>query len=353
MRSNTPSVSVRMRIPASGRPIIMQFNAPPFMIEFRRTDQPHIRLMVRHKSWRHPYRDLVLLDYHEHRYRLARMLAGRTNMAVDFVDDLISYCYDLWYRESRQSYTATVLASLETQSPLEYLLDPLLPIGATTILVGDGGVGKSACALVLAQAWLAQVQKPFSAAPLGEFVNWHYYDWERISVSVFQQRCRLITRAFERRYNQQFVYSLEQKGILSQIDSNLLDFAETLYTQIDAHKPKLVIIDSLSAAVGGSLNDEKVARDVMNLLNSIAQLGCAVLAIAHVAKEEARTKTRVGPFGSRMYYNLARQVLELVAEEDSNYHSIYVTKNNYGSPVPTPFRYHLNWQAGQIQIVGS
>lgn len=343
---------VLMRVPKTGRPLIMRFRAGAFRIEFRRTDQAALRLTVMHDHWRFAYRDLAVLDYHEQRYRIARTIAARARCKVDYADTVIAMCYDEWYRASRESAQSYLLAGLETQPPQESLLEPLLPVGATTILVGDGGVGKSACALMLAQAWLAQVQTPLRARALGEHPSWHYFDWERISPSVFQYRCRMLARAFRALTSSATMYTLEQRGVFHQVDSNLLDFAEQFYLHVHTARPSLVIVDSLSAAVGGSLNDEKIARDVMNFFASIAQLGCAVLVIAHVAKEEARTKAKVGPFGSRMYYNLARQVLELSTDEQSPHiHCLHVTKNNYGQPIEKPFRYHLDWSAERVSFL--
>lgn len=325
----------------------MRFQAEPFKIEFRRTDHSQqTRVTITHRAWRHAYRDLVALDWYEQRHRLARVIASRAKVAVPLVETILDACYDHWYRASRASYQAHLLAQLPDQEPLQCLLEPLLPIGSTTILVGDGGVGKSACALFLTQVWLSGSQTPVRAYRPSEPISWHYYDWERISPSVFQWRCRVLTESYRSASGLSGGYCLEERGIFYQVDTSLFDFAEQFYEMIDTHRPQLVVVDSLSAAVSASLNDEKIARDVMNLFAEIGRLGCAVLVIAHVAKEEARSKARVGPFGSRMYYNLARQVLELTADDEHpKQYLLHMTKNNYGALRKEPFRYTLDWDS--------
>lgn len=342
---------IRARIPAQGRPILMRFRVENLAIEFRRSEHPNqTRVTVYCKKWKHPYRDIVALDWYDQRHRLARVIATRARLNIQVVETAIDACYDHWHHANRSGYRTVLLNGLPDAAPVECLIDPLLPIGATTILAGDGGVGKSACAVLLAQAWYAQIQAPLRASPLTELPLWHYYDWERINPSVFQWRCRQIQNGYHAhspaKTNRPL---LTEYGMFFQVEMNLFEFADRLYELIDSHRPRFIVIDSLSAAVPGSLNDEKVARDVMNLFAELGSLGCAVLAIAHVAKEEARTKARVGPFGSRMYYNLARQVLELTRKENAPHrYELHLTKNNYGALRADPIEFTLDWSTPSV-----
>lgn len=317
-------------------------------ISLRRTDSPSmVRIVVRASGQRLPFVDVVALDQYDARFKTARTLAARFKQKVEHALAVIDEVYEEWRQAVNMGYTARLLANSSAETaPAAFLIDPLLPMEAVTILVGDGGVGKSACALALASAWLYQQTSPLTARPLPERPVWHYYDWEGILDSVFDWRCRTIENGYRRAMivPESHPLMLSQRGVFYQVKVSLFEFVENLYSFVQTDSPQLVVIDSLSAAVSGSLNDEKIARDVMQMLTELARIGCAVLVIAHVAKEEARTKNKVGPFGSRMYYNMARQVLELTpAENAPNQYEIAITKNNYGPRYDQPVRYTLDW----------
>jgi hypothetical protein len=71
----------------------------------------------------------------------------------------------------------------------------------------------------------------------------------------------------------------------------------------------LGIVDSLSWAAGGSLNDDDVAT---TFFTAIRQLPCALLLIAHVRKNNENGK----PFGSAFWWNGARNVYELRLDQE-------------------------------------
>lgn len=283
--------------------------------------------------------DMVGFDYLGERQRLARQLArlARARSSVE-AEMFIETVYAHWLQMRRASYTAYSLNDdADRGAPARFLLYPFFPIGAVTILAGDGGVGKSALSLLLIARWLhGSVETVIATQDSSVPKHWLYFDWELTDPAIFRYRCYRMSAASD-----SLLEPIVESGRFYHVHQNLFDFAETLFEEAQRHPSGLIVLDSLSTAVQGSLNDERIAREVMLLLSELARLGCAVLVIAHVAKEDARTKTKVGPFGSRMYYNLARQVVEV--EASGSEYRFAITKNNYAPRSDSLVVCNLDW----------
>jgi len=94
----------------------------------------------------------------------------------------------------------------------------------------------------------------------------------------------------------------------------LADAAETLAEEIARNHYGGVVIDSLSAAVGGSLVDDDLAG---LFWNAVSRLGVPALVTAHKS-EEAIRRGHKRPFGSVMHQNRPRMIWDVRREPDSS-----------------------------------
>lgn len=334
------SIQLVKRVPSGGRPLLAQWICRPYRMQVRVTENPnqlHVGLAVESND-RILY-DVVGFEYLNERQRLARQLARLArSRSVAEAEEFVEAVYAMWRQMRRESYTAYPLGgTTDRGSPARFLLYPFFPIGAVTILAGDGGVGKSALSLLLTARWLHDsVDGVIAINDRSVPKHWLYFDWELTDPEIFRHRCYRMSEASD-----PMLEPIVDSGRFYHVHQNLFEFAETLFEEAQRYPSGLIVLDSLSAAVQGSLNDERIAREVMLLLSELARSGCAVLVIAHVAKEDARAKAKVGPFGSRMYYNLARQVIEIEASGDE--YQFTITKNNYAPRSDSLIACSLDW----------
>lgn len=108
-------------------------------------------------------------------------------------------------------------------------------------------------------------------------------------------------------------------------------------------KPGLVIIDSLSKAVAGSLNKEEDVRRVNAYLDEVRRkFGCAIIAVHHSKKRQVGDRSTFdadtdGVYGSRFITTDADFVLAFEHTDTRDEIMVYYSKVRYG-PLLTPFK---------------
>jgi len=131
-----------------------------------------------------------------------------------------------------------------------------------------------------------------------------YLDWE-VNEAVFSERLYAILKAYG--------LPLEPCVAYRKMTTPLSDAADAIRDEILRNQYGGVTIDSLSAAVGGSLNEDEPANDFWN---AVAYLETPALVTAHKSDEAIR-KNRAKVFGSVMHQNRPRMIWDARRETDS------------------------------------
>lgn len=237
------------------------------------------------------------------------------------------------------------LAIEEAQGEMTYLVKPLLSENSVTIFFGDGGVGKSWLAMMLALAVQTGGKLPGGMLLKGAPRNVMYLDWE--SQRRWQVlRMGALALGMGVTWPERFWYREQQRSIVQD--------AVMLRAEVSKREIGLVVIDSIGPATAGSLREEELAIPVMN---AIRGLGCTVLALAHISKEAAKESNgKATPLGSVMYANLARSTWEVRRSEDSPEGvlqlGLYHRKSNQGALEQRPIGMRLEFleQNGTMMV---
>lgn len=334
-------------IPSTGRPVHGSVAVEPIGLKMswdRVLGGREFDVLVQQGDQR--YRDRLVLDSFEARYRFAQRIERFFRLARGSLAPVVEALYDEFVSRAADALHCYPLHEAPAAAPVAFLLGDWLPENHISILAADGGVGKSLLAILVCLMHASNGPTPF-----GESVSngtWIYLDWEGQGVRLFRHRLERFARALHAATGRESYLKAGLNGEYWQLDQPLMDLLRELTRQLQETPPSLVVLDSLSVALDGSLNDEQHARDCMRVLMDWCRMGHTLLAIAHVAKEDVRQRYRVGPYGSRMFYNLARQVWQLERvglKSEAPYRGVWqlsMLKNNFGGSV-VPVYYTLEW----------
>ncbi len=226
-----------------------------------------------------------------------------------------------------------------------WLVPGWIPRGETTLLYGDGGVGKSLFCLAAAHAGLAGDRigrhHAWQVAPVAAVL---YLDWESQRTDHEARRWGLATPTGQP--PPPGIYYKPMHRPLTELIGAVR--ADVVKLHID-----LVICDSLAPASGAEPEGSDAAVRTMNALRSLAP--ATRLVTAHVSKVAAeQPKGTVRPFGSVFIRNLARSAIFCAQEEQADAQERVVTyhhtkSNNGAQQPPTALRYLFD-EAGHIVI---
>jgi len=219
-------------------------------------------------------------------------------------DEIINFmAEDLleWYRQSSTTRKPTP----EPRTGPRWLIYPIWPADEGTIVAAATNSFKSMISVaVAAQATLGhEILRGNTRAPKPAPVL--YCDWESTE-EAFAERLYAILGGAGLPLEPCVAYR-------GKITIPLADAAEGIADEIGRHGYKGVIIDSLSAAVGGSLVDDELANQFWN---AAAILRVPVLVMAHKSDEAIR-RGHKRAFGSVMHENRPRMLWNAQREPDS------------------------------------
>lgn len=269
----------------------------------------------------------------ESQNRLAKVLAERVNH-VDWQGMLTLAC-NLTTSRWRQPPPYVDLAEAPEPGPVEVLL-PGIPKSETTCIYGDGEGGKSLLVLLIALATLSGVVLPW-ACSVETPLTVMYLDWETNERTV-NSRFRRMCRGYGLADIPHLLYR--------EMHRPLVDVVDVLRADRDRLGIDVFIFDSISYACSGSLNDDDVARGVMNAMRQLAP--ATRIGTAHVNQETARATatTTARPFGSAFFWNGMRSGWEIHREPESPPDTIdlgvYHRKTN-DVERERPFAVHVNF----------
>jgi len=220
--------------------------------------------------------------------------------AEDIVHRLTEHLLEL-YRNDGNTVTPTPRA----RTTSTHLIYPIWPATGGTLVAAGTNSFKSLIALAVAlqAATGIEVLTGNTRAPINP-IRILYLDWESDEAS-FAERLYGLSRGHG--------LDLTPSVAYRQLTQPLTDVVDTIRDEIKRHQYAGVIIDSLSAAVGGSLVDDELA----NLFwNAQAALETPALVLAHKSQEAIR-RGHQRVFGSVMHENRSRMLWDAYREPDS------------------------------------
>lgn len=229
---------------------------------------------------------------------------------------LDEFCVDLW------DYYLTVRAVEVTRftydpsqpvQPLDYVLFPHVLAGGGTVLFGPPGRGKTWTALVITACVEYGLDDPWSCTRPRRTL---YVNLERDRASL-EQRTRQV-------YAVLGLPEGEGQRFLHARGRALADVADAVRWTVAKEGIELVVLDSISRAGYGDLNENQPANKVMDTLNSF---GCSWLGIGHTPRGDDSHL-----YGSQMFDAAADISIALVSESSSDHLlgiSLQQVKNNH------------------------
>lgn len=239
----------------------------------------------------------------ESQHRLAKVLGERVNH-IDWAGMLLTAC-NIAASRFREPPPVVDLSVGDDPGPVKELLAGV-PKGETIVTYGDGESAKSLFDLLIGVAGAAGVVLPWGAR-IVERLTVMVLDFETTENTV-KSRFRRICRGFGLTEIPKLHYR--------EMHQPLVDAVDVLRGDRDRLGIDLFIVDSLSFACNGSLNDDDVARGLMNALRRLSP--ATRLCVAHVSQESARaTHGSTRPFGSAFFWNGMRSGWEIRKAEES------------------------------------
>src|SRR3990167_3974205 len=233
------------------------------------------------------------------RLALARFLATRVKRGSVDWQSLIEYACTATALKFREGTPAEGLSTVTTQPDKRYALYPMLPLGQTCVLYGDGGCGKSLLAMSVAIAMATQQALPSGFRPMFS-CSTLYLDYET-NKEEQASRLRLLSRGFGLVDAPEVHYR--------QLVRPLADDLQSLREDMRRIRPGLLIVDSIAPACGG---EPESAEVILRFMNTVREIGPSAtrLILSHISKGDM-DKRRARPFGSSFTRNMARSCWEI------------------------------------------
>jgi hypothetical protein len=211
------------------------------------------------------------------------------------------------YKESMLNLAQT--ADQITTKPTEFLLNPFLEDGASNIIFGKGGTGKTFLALRMAMSLAAGIQFLGEMPLLPQktlFLDYENTDFTfRWRVDKLAKFCDGFTEEHKK-----MLYYLPSKGM------PLYELRDTINILIKKHNIGFLIIDSVALACGGAPEE---AQNAIRYFNAINSFRVTTLSIAH----ESKADTGKSVFGSVFFMNSARNVWNVQTEQEQEENLIH------------------------------
>lgn len=226
------------------------------------------------------------------------------------------------------------LFSLKNNVPPAWLLRPLVIENETTIMFGDGGVGKST--LALAALLTIQSGKTLLGMPR-KLLKGLYLDWEASSVSHARRLFSFIKG-----------HNIPDTDIrYLRCIAPLHEMTNQLSKRIAEDNIQFIVVDSVAGACGG---ETEKAENAIKLFNAVGALKVSALLLAHVTKNSDVSQK---PFGSTYWHNLARSTVEVKQKQEWGNNELHLIllhrKNNYGM-LDNPIGFSVSHTEDQIVI---
>lgn len=245
---------------------------------------------------------------------------------------------------------AVLLRMSEVQAEkVSWLWASRLPLGKLSLIVGDPAVGKSflTCALAAAVSRGAPWPDGSGRAPLGSVVMLNAEDG---TADTIKPRLESAGADCSRVFVLDAVRAADDKGRFIEVGFTLADVAALELAIKQAGDCKLVVIDPVSAYMGGT--DSHVNADVRGLLKPLSDLaqkhGVAVVLVSHLNKSAAQAMYRTT--GSLAFIAASRAAWCCVADKDDPARRMLLALKNNLAPDPGGLGYMI--RDGMVQWTG-
>ncbi len=209
-----------------------------------------------------------------------------------------------------------------------FVWDPYIPRGDYTVMMADGGTGKTMFCCGIA----AELSKGGDGLP-GERLMGSWRQPTKVLIISAEDTGELLKKRLKASGA-----NLSNVYILDCCDSegmNFTDGAEDFEETIKAYSPELVIIDPWHAFVGESVDVNKVntMRPILQRLSNLSKrCDCGLLLISHVNKRSQGENANHAATGSTDFINAARSAMRVIFSDDPTEKDIRIvvhTKSNY------------------------
>ena len=217
--------------------------------------------------------------------------------ATLMVQHLDIFCLGLWDAKLSQFQAEGMQAIDDSEAP-PMLLAPFIPKDGGSIIFAPPGRGKSYIGKIMAVSIEHGVDSLWETSQAKALI----INLERSRISI-QRRLAGIYRALDLPVDSR-ILAVNARGL------SLSDIAEGIKREISRHGVRFVLLDSISRASSGDLNEGKTAIMLMNLMNS---LSVTWLAIAHTPRA-----TDEHIIGSMQYDAAADITIQLLSQASNN-----------------------------------
>jgi hypothetical protein len=211
-------------------------------------------------------------------------------------------------KSSREGIPVVTLSAGREVPPLVYDVYPLVYQGKTTVLFGDGGLGKSTFALFVGMGVSLGVPILGMRCIKQKVL---YLDYED-DHDTHQRRLAAIQEG----HPELLAASVDYMKLTESLAAHVHDILK----RISSTGCRFIVLDSVLCATGGDSSAEAATK--LNL--AFRKLNCSVLAIGHVAKGDPNAPTASKTiYGSVFFQNLARSTFEVQTHQEAgNDHSV-------------------------------
>ena len=214
------------------------------------------------------------------------------------------------------------LADVEAPDKPEWAIDRLVLAGHPNILFGMGGTSKSYIALAVMLTLQAGRDIGFGFKP-SRAMRGLYLDWEFEASDHHQRMTWLVGNDFE----------MAGLGVMYlRCTGSLYSSISRIRKIIVEQQIDFVVIDSVAIACGGA---PETAENALRFFDALRTLKVTSLCIAHSTKVESNGYA----FGSIFWHNAARNIWEIIKDQDEGAKSIHVMlkhrKSNVGPLYPS------------------
>jgi hypothetical protein len=275
------------------------------------------------------------------RYKVAQELAGHNGAKPDVWNDALLaswHTLDQEHRSAAEQFQITHLADRDEPGPLEFVWDPLMPVGFPSNVYGDGGASKSTTMMGLAVA-ITQGQ-PFLGMPTIQGPVF-YLDWE-LNEEAFLRRLYAIGRGMGLTRPPA---DLHYSRLTEPLSHHLPD----IINECQRGDPVLVLVDSLGPAAAADPNDAKAFIKITQDLRKLER-SCAV--IDHQSKGSGQSYHTKRAIGTGYKDFLVRGGIQLeLAENVPGRSSIVLrhSKHNF-THGHEPIAFHIRYRIGVIDF---
>lgn len=194
------------------------------------------------------------------------------------------------------------LQLLNAETPVEalsYQLNPLVFHRKSTILFGDGGLGKSTLALLFGMLVATGETVAGLSAVRGRVLYLDYEDDRDVHV----RRIQAITACHSNLKGADILYQRHHEP--------LWNIVPTLLRRVQTERVDFLVLDSLAAATCGDSSAEAATK----AFRAIRMLNVGALILAHIPKATEQQQ-EAGIYGSVFFKNFARSTWELRKEQE-------------------------------------